>query len=105
MIGLTGWIGVGKKVIIMNKWMDVSEVSYLTSKDKLPPLNTKILAYYYEPSGTSDKPLIEGEEIGELIAKDSESGWPVWAFKTGILGGGEVKKWKHLQKDNNELSK
>jgi len=102
MIGLTGWIGVGKKVIIMNKWMDVSEVSYLTSKDKLPPLNTKILAYYYEPSGISDKPLIEGEEIGELIAKDSESGWPVWAFKTGILGGGEVKKWKHLQKDNNE---
>ena len=81
---------------LINEWIDVSEVSYLTSKDKLPPLNTDVLIYYYESSGKSDKPLIEGEEIGQLIAKDSESGRPVWAFKTGVLGGGEVKKWKKL---------
>ena len=86
----------------MNEWVDISEVSYLTSKDKLPPLNTKVLVYYYESSGKSDKPLIEGEEVGELIAKDSKSGWPVWAFKTGVLGGGEVKKWKELKGENND---
>ena len=86
----------------MNKWINV--------KDKLPFLNMEVLAYYYESSGKSNKPLIEGEEIGQLIAKDSESGYPVWSFKTGVLGGGEVIKWRLLDASekywrNNEFNK
>ena len=73
---------------MINEWICV--------ENKLPPLNTRVWVYYYESSGKSDKPLIEGKEVGELVAEDSKSGWPVWAFKTGVLGGGEVKKWKKL---------
>ena len=70
----------------MNKWIDV--------KDKLPPLNTKVLAYYYESGNEGDPPLLEGEEIGKLLGEDEQG--IHWIFPTGFLGGGEVKKWKKL---------
>ena len=71
-----------------NKWINV--------EDKLPPLNTKVLVYYYESGNENDPtPCLEGEEIGQLISED-EHGYHEWVFKTGWLGGGEVKKWKKL---------
>lgn len=73
-----------------------SESQWVLCADRLPEVDTEVLAYYYESGRTpEDEPMIEGIEIMKCYHDDDENGY-CFGNKTGFLGGGEVKAWMPL---------
>jgi hypothetical protein len=75
MIGLTGWIGVGKKVIIMNKWRNVK---YNVPKLKTNQHCKEVLVCTWD-KGLEDQDEYKGDVQTALYFK--EKGFKTWLLK------------------------
>ena len=88
MIGLTGWIGVGKKVIIMNKWQNVN--------DELPiiPKNHRLVSVLVctWDKGLEDQDWYRGDV--QTVVYFREKGFKTWILKPENLNDDEKESYK-----------